>query len=188
MPRGGQILDAAVQLLQRDAEIDDPSQFLQIQRAFFPAYRASPWGNDRVLTLEGENSFLLRVQKSLGPLSIQDLLKKGALPPLDDQIYIDKAQPQGLGQQNPHSAFARTRHTDEYEVVQKDSAFPYYNMLQYAKGIGTIPGRGRRTTKWSDSGPAPKNSIVPYALRIYYTIPFLEKKGGTGRKGNGGPC
>ena len=86
-----------------------------------PAHGAAPGGDHGVLTGDGADGVLLRLQKGIQAPLVQDLLEQGVLPLLDHQVDVQKVIAQGLGQQDPHRALARTGHPDQNHIFHRAS-------------------------------------------------------------------
>ena len=120
---GAHILDAPLQLLHGDVEIDHGAQRLQVRSALFPQHGAAAGGDDVALAGDGADGLLLTVEEGIYAPGVDDILQQGTLPVLDDQIHVQEGVAKGLGQQHAHRALARAGHADQGNVFHGKTAF-----------------------------------------------------------------
>ena len=109
--------DTTLHLFGAEFQIDDGADLLQMPHGAVGIDDAAPRRDDAVRRHDARIDALFDADKAVNALVFDDLGKFFALFALDDEVAVDEAVADALGEQHARRALARGGHSDEYEVI-----------------------------------------------------------------------
>ena len=109
--------DTPLHLFGTEFQINDGADLLQMPHGAVGIDDAAPRRNDAVRRHDARIDALFDADKAVNALVFDDLGKFFALFALDDEVAVDEAVADALGEQHARRALARGGHSDEYEVI-----------------------------------------------------------------------